>query len=232
MRIRPSGTRVSRWLLGTRNGWLTLVMLSAPALAQRTAWVDNGGPPILQIHVSYYNYAGVPQSVMTEGLTTSERIFSQAAIQVMWSEALRDSKTLQPTSNDDRVLWFYLRILPRSMTNRLERRFEVIGSAFTSDDNSSEIANVFYDRLEGLPASVTCSRATMLGHVIAHELGHLLLGNHSHSRLGIMSPNWQKREQIVQLRAGALLFLPEEAERIRHNILEREHRLRIISTVP
>jgi hypothetical protein len=37
----------------------------------------------------------------------------------------------------------------------------------------------------------------MLGHVIAHELGH-----NSHSPSGIMSANWQRDSQIVPIRAG------------------------------
>ena len=118
------------------------------------------------------------------------------------------------------------------MANRLEPRFEAIGSAYSTDDSSGKIANVFYDRLQGLPTSAFCSRGTILGHVIAHELAHLLLGRKNHSSSGIMSANWQRDKQIIQLRAGALLFSSEEAKQLRKNILERQNSIRMTTTVP
>ena len=132
-----------------------------------------------------------------------------------------DSKT---DPGDDQTTNLCLRILPGAMSNRGEERFEAMGSAFPTDDNTGFIANVFYKRLEGLGASVACSRATMLGNVIAHELGHLLLGRNSHSESGIMSANWQRDGQVARLRAGSLLFTPQEAQRISYIILERERK--------
>jgi hypothetical protein len=37
-----------------------------------------------------------------------------------------------------------------------------------------------------------------LGHVMAHEVGHLLLGAHSHSRTGLMSADWLPLDPHVQ----------------------------------
>jgi hypothetical protein len=212
------------------NPWLTLVMLSAPALAQPTVEAKPGQSPIPAVRLMYYNYARVPISVRVEGLQTTTRIFNSAGIQFTACETQPDWK--EPQSGHDLAPVLYLRILPDSMANRLEPRFEAIGSAYSTDDNSGKIANVFYDRLQGLPTSASCSRGTILGHVIAHELGHLLLGRKNHSSSGIMSANWQRDKQIIQLRAGALLFSSEEAKHLRKNILERQNSLRMTNTVP
>jgi len=49
----------------------------------------------------------------------------------------------------------------------------------------------------------------ILGNVIAHEIGHLLLGLNSHSELGIMQKQWQ-RNQVRQAVTGNLLFTEEQ----------------------
>jgi hypothetical protein len=63
----------------------------------------------------------------------------------------------------------------------------------------------------------------ILGCVIAHELGHLLLGSNSHSGSGIMQPRWERR-QVRQAMTGDLLFTSAQAKRIQ---FEAESRIRV-----
>jgi len=53
-----------------------------------------------------------------------------------------------------------------------------------------------------------------LGCVIAHEVGHLLLGMNSHSGSGVMQARWDRR-QMSQAMWSLLLFTPEQSKRIR-----------------
>jgi hypothetical protein len=57
----------------------------------------------------------------------------------------------------------------------------------------------------------------ILGGVIAHELGHLLLGTNGHSRGGIMQPRWEP-DQVQQLMMGSLLFTSEESKLMREEV--------------
>jgi hypothetical protein len=50
-----------------------------------------------------------------------------------------------------------------------------------------------------------------LGHVLAHEVGHLLLGGHSHSRTDLMSADWYPRDPRVQT------LTAEQADMIRRH---------------
>jgi len=220
---RTSGVR----LFKARNSWVALLMLAMPLFGQPAE------SPAIRVQIDVYNYARVSNPVMTEGFATAEQIFGEAGVQISWKEVPLDlTEDLKTGPDDERTSRLCLRLLPRAMSNRGEERQEAIGSAFPTDDNAGFIANVFYKRLEALRASVACSRGTILGNVIAHELGHLLLGRNSHSEAGIMSANWQRDSQIVRLRAGSLIFTPQEAQRIRHNILERERRAQMRSTIP
>jgi hypothetical protein len=49
---------------------------------------------------------------------------------------------------------------------------------------------------------------------MAHEIGHLLLGNSKHSAIGIIQAHWG-RDQVRDALTGRLLFTPEESSRIR-----------------
>jgi hypothetical protein len=77
------------------------------------------------------------------------------------------------------------------------------------------VANVYADRTRELAHGREFE--VILGRVIAHELGHLLLGKNAHSAAGIMQA--QRRDQDLGFsRHTAMLFLPREAKRIRANV--------------
>jgi hypothetical protein len=59
--------------------------------------------------------------------------------------------------------------------------------------------------------------AKVLGRVIAHEVGHLLLGHNAHSSEGIMRANWNKAD-FASINNQAL-FSPEQSERVRDEIM-------------
>jgi len=54
----------------------------------------------------------------------------------------------------------------------------------------------------------------ILGDVVAHEIGHLLLGSRAHSATGIMR-GWWDRAQLQRALTGRQLFTPEQSARIR-----------------
>ena len=78
---------------------------------------------------------------------------------------------------------------------------------------SLEIANVFMNRVTEQAAVGELSASRMLGHAIAHEIGHLLLGHNSHSPGGIMVAPWSKQD-LWRMSKGDLLFTHQEIARI------------------
>ena len=83
-----------------------------------------------------------------------------------------------------------VRIVPRST----RPTSEVFGVAFLSDEGTGCYSDVFYDQAMELHADWHVSLSDLLGNVMAHELGHLLLGSNSHSRAGVMRAHWQEEE--------------------------------------
>jgi hypothetical protein len=80
------------------------------------------------------------------------------------------------------------------------------------------VANVYADRVPKMAYGQEVG--VILGRIMAHELGHLLLGKNEHSRAGVMRAEWLSDDR--QSRTPALmLFLPGEAKRIRAQVLAR-----------
>jgi hypothetical protein len=108
-----------------------------------------------------------------------------------------------------------LAILPRDMADkkcRAARLAEgVMGTAVSGAEAANgRIAYVFYDRIAQVARSQNTPMVRGLGHIIAHEVGHLLLGENSHADQGLMRPNWNPRE------SGLQTFTASQVQSIRH----------------
>jgi hypothetical protein len=66
---------------------------------------------------------------------------------------------------------------------------------------------VFYDRVIG---ATDRPSAKLLGNVIAHEVGHMLMGTGSHSGKGLMRAHWSRGE-MATLQQHALSFTDGDA---------------------
>src|SRR5689334_18016613 len=86
-------------------------------------------------------------------------------------------------------------------------------------------AGVFYSRIvkvAGNPTrSVGASEPEILGHVISHELGHLLLHTNMHSPGGLMAADWTPQD-FYAIRHSKLLFTQSEAAILRRAVVRRE----------
>jgi hypothetical protein len=79
---------------------------------------------------------------------------------------------------------------------------------------------VFYDHIKEAAVEKGLSLPQILGNVIAHELGHLLLGANSHSMTGLMRARWSWEELIAADR-GELNFSNSERARIQNSVFAR-----------
>jgi hypothetical protein len=191
-----------------------------------------------RVTVSVYNDAGVPATVLVQAEQEAAKIFDRAGLRVIWKEcsttqvgpdalvrAGERSSLLEQagsawsglkTSACASFEWpthLALRVVSRS---RLATG-EVFGAAFLSADSQGCYSDVFYDRVMELHANWKATLADTLGSVMAHELGHLLLGSNSHSVMGIMRARWQS-EELRRLSRGALLFTTEQADRMNERV--------------
>jgi Zn-dependent protease with chaperone function len=71
---------------------------------------------------------------------------------------------------------------------------------------------VFSDRVLAMR-----SGPNLLGHVIAHEVGHILMGTLAHAESGVMRAHWNAGD-LAAIGYGSLAFTPVEAEMIAQNL--------------
>jgi hypothetical protein len=112
-----------------------------------------------------------------------------------------------------------VRILPHEMAEF--RGHNEIGVAFLpSGSGFGQQASVFYNRVQEHSVRWGGSEGLLLGHVIAHELGHLLLGANSHATSGIMSQGWTS-STVEKALLGTLKFDARESRQMRRQIARR-----------
>lgn len=91
-----------------------------------------------------------------------------------------------------------------------------MGIASGTSVERGRVAYVFFDRTEQWSPLY---RGRFLGYFMAHELGHLLLPQYSHSPEGLMRAQWS-REDLEMAQYGRLRFTPEQARLIRSKAAE------------
>ena len=200
------------------------ILMTSPANAARQS--------DLTISVRVYNYAKVSRRVLDGAEREAGRVLSAAGIDTRWVDCLapQDQAQSGPESAEpakeansdcgtpERGATVGLRIINASTGRSKNFSDEMFGFATGSD-----LATVFYQRVEDLAWGADKDgneTHLILGDVIAHEFGHLLLGTNSHSPAGIMCANWDREYLLLALR-GHGLFSPEQSALIRAAVRHR-----------
>jgi len=172
--------------------------------------------PAATINVLVYNYAKVPSGVLATAQREAQKILAAAGALIVWVDCLE-----KPPSSESKELcqrgWSAqtpgLRLLSGHVTRMYgDREFGFATIPVLATVNYERIA-AWYGRDDApyvLPV--------MLGCVMAHELGHLLLRDLGHSTIGVMQPQLGN-EQMRQALTARLRFTSQQAKLIREHAL-------------
>jgi len=137
-----------------------------------------------QVNVSICNLGGLKESVVRKARAETEAVFRPSKIRIEWSDCD------QPSG-------------PRTFIIRLRAdkpphtagpsSLDAMGRAFLGKDGSGYLADAYFQSVRELSDLHGADAAALLGVVIAHELGHLLLGP-GHTPNGVMRSAWGSRE--------------------------------------
>jgi len=189
------------------------VLLSALICPAGEAAVSEKLGFTITIHV--YNYAAVSEKSVARAKEEAERIFRCAGLTALWVEhPVEDGDQGRP--GGPTAPWdgthFVLRLLTQSREGLAKY---ALGEAL-----SFRIANIFMNRVTEHLRVGELSAGQVLGHAIAHEIGHHLLGDNSHGLRGIMVGNWSK-QHLRHMSKGDLLFTHQEVTRIQAEVRHR-----------
>jgi hypothetical protein len=156
----------------------------------------------LTLQLLIVNDAQVPADVLSAARQEAVSIFTRAGIEIVWHDEA-------PTAPAD--YRFAVKIVPHSF-GYLAEKPHVMGVALR--ETRGTLVYAFFGRVSNFARAQRIPSGTMLAHVIAHEVGHLLLPKGWHSERGLMRGSWD-RAQVENAARGALTFTPEEIRTIR-----------------
>ncbi len=141
--------------------------------------------PSLKINVGVYNYERVPDAILTRAKQEATRVFARVGVETVWvdcatSPAERPKYPACQRLLQSGPLFLSLKILSRSMAEALHPRFpstSYFGFAMLDTHGGfGSYASIFFHRVKQRAQKPLLPIHTVLGHVMAHEVGHLQTG--------------------------------------------------------
>jgi hypothetical protein len=194
---------------------LMLLAVAPIASSQISATLPAGLEP--EMTISVHNYADVPDGLLSAAEGQAKEIFHRSGLETAWLNCAPKLEAVQPKScyfSDSSHLT--LKINAHALQAKSKDRLEVLGYAYPDDKGIGWFAYVFYDRINQLAERERLGHS-LLAEVMAHEVGHLLLGSNSHSVAGIMSAHWTSK-QLKNIAEGAMNFLPAQSKIMRERV--------------
>ena len=193
---------------------LTFLTIASLGLGQTSPTASPSRP---QLTISVYDYARVPTELLAAAEGDARRIFRQVGIETVWVNCLPkpEEVDLKSCSLVD-ATHLTMKILPRAIIAQVRGRSEVLGDALVGENGVGFFAYVFYESVQGIAERYRLGHA-LLGDVIAHEIGHLLLGSKSHAVSGIMSAHW-RGDELRRISEGDMFFTPSQSRLIRDRV--------------
>jgi hypothetical protein len=167
--------------------------------------------PDMTLRIS--DFAAVEPSVMAGARSVATDIFRTAGVNPLWFDCRmpEDDCGGQAIHPEFRV---------RIVSDRLVQDIawdSALGFAIPcSREQEPCILYVLYSRIVALAAEHGRRADRILGHVIAHEVGHAVLGHNAHGLFGVM-----RRRLAVYEMERTLYFTPSQARRLRTEVMER-----------
>jgi len=177
-------------------------------------WAGNSAKENPQLSVFVAERAGADERTLSAAEQDATRVFHQAGVLVDWINCPESAGGNSAGACSDPI---HADLIVHLVTHSRTLSGEFFGVAFPTHDGGV-YADVFFDAIQQLEEKTkVASLASILGNVMAHEVGHLLLGANSHCEQGIMQAHWQSG-QLHQMARGQLRFTKEQAVKIQSRV--------------
>ena len=190
-------------------GWIAgLALMGRSASGQRL--------DIPSVSIRIDDYAAVPSRHLARAQDDVTQLFAAIGVETVWVGAHGVSSVASQTlpAVSRRPADLTIIVLGPEMVEKLAPPEDVVGAAPCTTTERGRVAYVFYPRLRMIATGSRENDPDLMGLVIAHELGHLLLPYGSHSDEGVMRGRWEVRE-LQRLDVRQLGFTPFQAQQIR-----------------
>ncbi len=183
-----------------------LLMIAPRGITRPKAYADTPEPKVadqdkLRLRVLVCDQAAVATKILEEGQQIVSLVFQGAGIDLEWLDGREHSVT-------EAHCVLQIHCCFGKLKSKLHDRTMAFAPA------GGRHVTIFWDRIGVESAGGSHSKAMLLGYVIAHELGHLLLPPGYHSAYGVMQGRLHYEDLNQARRRGNLCFSENEVARM------------------
>jgi hypothetical protein len=204
----------------------SLAILLMVSFAAGNGWardqITGDASEKLRLTVRVYILTPIPQHDLAMAERVASKIFQNVGVELSWVDCpltapaaqLNPACTTPHTPTD-----IHLNVVPDLAAWVGESAMGT--SVATPPPDRGQFAYISYARANRvLFEAHQLTLGQLLGHGIAHEIGHLLLGTNSHSPSGLMCAHWNAQD-LKLLARGQLSFSKDQAVAIRGDVRAR-----------
>jgi hypothetical protein len=173
------------------------------------------------VRIRILDYARIADDVIAHAQQRVSDIYKSIGVEMRWQVTVRP---LDPSSSFADSLTepseFVLIMLSPRMSRRLKVAPDALGLAVVPPQGDGHIAYVLFDRVTRVAKAARSDVTDILGMVMAHEIGHLMLPDGSHSDSGLMRADWNIKELRRPLHPAFEFTIPQ-GETIRRHVRRR-----------
>lgn len=150
--------------------------------------------------VAVYNVAQLPRGTLARAEALAAEIFNSAGIDLHWADAtvsnqmdlLNDFSMTPATGCTQRLHSESVRV---EILSHAPPGFalQALGYALPCAERGVQVT-IYADRLEAVSQHTPAAFYRVLGHALAHEIGHVLLRSSTHENGGVMKRVWSRND--------------------------------------
>ena len=162
-----------------------------------------------QMNVAICNLGGLTEYVVSQAKSETDLVYRSAGVQIAW----HDCEEFSDLASKPGAPWFVIRLRNDKPPKTVgPASLDVMGKAYV-ENRGGYMADAYFQAIEDSAQLYNGDPGVLLGFVIAHELGHLILGP-GHAPDGVMQAAWGQK-QIYALRQRWLTLSDKCGKRIR-----------------
>jgi hypothetical protein len=161
-------------------------------VAAMATGVHAGAEPRVALTVRLYNTAGISAQELLSARDAMESTFQDSGLDLIVRQCGRGTGSIDPCSESLKPLEMVVRIIDAPLLDSTVHP-DACGVAYVvKETDRGWLATAYSDRVTSAAVRVGVDAGTLLGLVISHELGHLLLGSGYHGWSGVMRADWSE----------------------------------------
>lgn len=200
-----------------------VIRMAATAVMLGLGFLGTSGQAAVildSLTVRIYDNAGVLAGDRARAIKRANEILSRADLTVEWRDCPAGGMRTRGNCTAPHAPGELAVRLVRSPKSDPNPR--ALGSALIdSATGSGTLATVYVDRVSAMAGQVKTDIWGIVGRVMAHEIGHLLLGSNSHSDSGLMREIWTLRD-LIRNRPEDWIFSRAQRDELRNQRLTQK----------